>query len=492
VLPRTPSGRTSHRHAGHHRAAVALLSCVAVVLAGCSSSGVDTAAPSASPSPTRELYRGGDTGVSTSPPTGTASTDTSSTTAASSPTAPVGPPPTLRVTPVRALYDTPLTTDVSGLAPGSEATLAVSTVDDDGATWRSTAVFRADAAGHLSTRQTPVSGTYAGADPMGLVETLSTTKPNQAFVEPDQWLLRVSVLVGGVPRATVPVLRLFPDQLGVTERDVSVARDGVTGELYLPTGHPAHPGPAVVVFGGSEGGLSTSDEAALFAARGFPALAVAYFDDDGVPATLTRVPLEYFDRAARLLSRQPGVDPHRVALLGSSAGGEAALAAAAAFPARIAGAIAVSSPAAVLDSQDGPGAEYTLAGHDLPTADEREFEAPSATSGNTIAVEKAGRVLLVCGEQDLLVPSCASARALQGRAARHGADDRVTVLSYDGAGHAVNTMDPYFPDTQESFRDDGETVTTGGTWQGDQAGEAAAWPKILSWLASLPAAGPHS
>ena len=49
---------------------------------------------------------------------------------------------------------------------------------------------------------------------------------------------------------------------------------------------------AVLVFGGSEGGLATSLLAARFAADGYPALALAYFREPGLPQTLTNIPLE--------------------------------------------------------------------------------------------------------------------------------------------------------------------------------------------------------
>ena len=43
------------------------------------------------------------------------------------------------------------------------------------------------------------------------------------------------------------------------------------------------------MFGGSEGGLSgvVIEAAALLAARGYPALALAYFHEPGLPPTLT-------------------------------------------------------------------------------------------------------------------------------------------------------------------------------------------------------------
>ena len=81
----------------------------------------------------------------------------------------------------------------------------------------------------------------------------------------------------------------------------------------------------MLVFGGSDGGLSGTLVAALLAAHGYPALALAYFNAPGLPAQLSDIPLEYFATALRWLRAQPQVDPRHVLTLGVSRGSEAAL-----------------------------------------------------------------------------------------------------------------------------------------------------------------------
>ena len=58
--------------------------------------------------------------------------------------------------------------------------------------------------------------------------------------------------------------------------------DGIYGDFFrLPSARSA---PAVLLFGGPEGGLSVGEQAALLASRGFPTLALAYPGLPGLPA----------------------------------------------------------------------------------------------------------------------------------------------------------------------------------------------------------------
>ncbi len=114
--------------------------------------------------------------------------------------------------------------------------------------------------------------------------------------------------------------QLLPDS--VNGRTLTPVSAGFAGEMFAPVGGRKRP--AVLVIGGSSGGLPTFQAAALSAA-GYPALAIAYFNYRGLPSTLSRIPLEYFARALGWLARQPGVDPSRILTLGVSRGSEAAL-----------------------------------------------------------------------------------------------------------------------------------------------------------------------
>src|SRR4051812_48641153 len=72
-------------------------------------------------------------------------------------------------------------------------------------------------------------------------------------------------------------------------RHLRVASDGLYGGWYRPT-EARRRMPAVVAFGGSTGGLVAMPRfARSFAAEGYPALALAYFKEPGLPKELDQI-----------------------------------------------------------------------------------------------------------------------------------------------------------------------------------------------------------
>ncbi|WP_231186414.1 acyl-CoA thioester hydrolase/BAAT C-terminal domain-containing protein [Haladaptatus sp. DYF46] len=102
----------------------------------------------------------------------------------------------------------------------------------------------------------------------------------------------------------------------------SVEANGLVGCLYEPPTPGPHPG-VLTLHGASASIPHRLSE--MLATHGYTTFAVQYFDAPGLPGSLERIPLEYFDMAIRWLTNRPGVLDSGVGLLGISRGVEAAL-----------------------------------------------------------------------------------------------------------------------------------------------------------------------
>lgn len=275
-----------------------------------------------------------------------------------------------------------------------------------------------------------------------------------------------------------------------------VVEQGLFGNYFPAQGPGSHAG--VVLLGGSEGGLhrGARRQAIELQKVGYTVLQVAYFRAPGLPANLELVPLETFDRAIDWLGRQPGVDKSRIALIGTSKGAEAALIVATRRPDLRAVAAGVPSSVAwfgVNWDYGGGGTEpsWSLDGKPLPALPygsyDWEIGVLSVYRGGLrdlakhpetiIPIERARvPIMLVCGEQDALWPSCEMSRQVEARArARRGPE--VTVLAYKDAGHLA--FGNPVPRDNPNYKLLG---SIGGTADGNNTARADSWPKLLEFL----------
>ena len=255
-------------------------------------------------------------------------------------------------------------------------------------------------------------------------------------------------------------------------------RDGLYGELYESVGGGRRV--AALVIGGSEGGLRTAGVAGLLASHGYPALALAYFQEPGLPAELKDIPLEYFARALQRLRAQPDVDPRRVVVIGVSRGGEGALLIGSTYPKFVHGVVGLVPSNVVNPSTDGHSPAWTLHGAPLAHVERPEFGKPDPTDhpGVFIRAEQiSGPILTFSGGDDLLWPSASYMTVLEQRLdQRHFAHPHRDV-DYGTAGHLLGSAIPYLPATTASGY--------GGTPSADAAARAALWPRMLEFMRGL-------
>jgi dienelactone hydrolase len=418
----------------------------------------------------------------------------------------------VRAEPSSALYDQVVSVLVTGARSGQPVTVRARLGATSSTAWESHALFDADAAGNvdLATAR-PRSGTYATADPMGLVWSAvrtpsgpgPTATPNAGPPRPTDQLVLTAESEGARAETTVERTLVRP---GVTVTDV---RDpgGTVGRFYQP---PAgDPRAAVITLGGGSGGLGFSDfVAAVLASRGIPALALAYFRFEGRPPWLANIPLEYFDGAIDWLHGQPGVAPSKVGVLGSSRGGELALLLGATLP-RV-GAVVAYVPSSVVWPGNAMGLAvpaWTHRGAPLPfmaqpplppelieaarrepvaaTPFARHWLANAAEVAQaSIPVERiGGPVLLISGGDDQSWPSDDMARAVADRLAAHRHPFPVEHLSYPDAGHFIGP--PYSATTATTTISPwtGQVMAFGGTAEANARASADSWPSVLALLA---------
>jgi dienelactone hydrolase len=381
---------------------------------------------------------------------------------------PAGAPVRLDAGPAAAALVDPVHVSVSGLPPAGLVTVQARTLDPQGQPWVSAAVFRASAAGTLNlATAVPVSGSYHTADAAGLFWSLhpapGTNQATNFSSSAAGFTVRLEVLTGGRVRASATLRRLLP----VTVSVQAVHRDGFAGLLY--TSAAVRPGaPAVVVLGGAAGGYDDLPALGL-AMSGYPALALAYFDEPGLPQCLCSIPLEYFARAVGWLRAQPAGRGRPVVLYGASRGAEAVLLLASYLP-HLADGVVASSPTAAINPANSaaPGPAWTFGGQ------------PLAPVGNIPVTRIRVPLLMGDGGQDAVWDSAAAASTIMGEL--RGSPDHApaTNLYYPGAGHYYFGVPPYFPVFTNT-----EVAGLGGSAQADALATEQFWTRMITFLNHL-------
>jgi pimeloyl-ACP methyl ester carboxylesterase len=401
---------------------------------------------------------------------------------------------------------------LSGLPTNRLITVRAKSKAQDQLWWRSEAVFDSGPKGMIDlATQAPASGAYRGVDGMGLFWSMrpdaDPKSGDHAFFAITDWFLPIVTEMeaadAGQVLGSVAIRRRFA-RPGI--HCTRIQEGGIHGFLWDPGDGHRHPG--VMVLGGSEGGLGLPDAAVLLASRGFTAMSLAYFGDEGLPSTLQGIPMEYFGKALEWMGARPETDPKFVGVFGVSRGAEGALQFAAMHSE--VKAVVARSPSHVrweggTARQLPGGPAWTYRGQPLPYVPIRiplwsaaqylwdyivgdpVRQAPLLMHnlevfGNTDSVEIPaenihGPVLLVSGKDDQIWPSSWMATRLMERLRRNGHPYPDEHLSYGNAGHWIPCT--YLPTAGER-----RTMkrTIGGTPEGTALAQADSWPKILHFL----------
>ncbi|WP_165314432.1 acyl-CoA thioesterase/BAAT N-terminal domain-containing protein [Agromyces protaetiae] len=318
---------------------------------------------------------------------------------------------------------------VTGLAPGSEVVLRATTTLDN-LPYRSAAAFTVGDDGTIDlARDLPTDGAWTAPDPMAPFFTLGGRSDHfgvAAAYEPHDVELAVETASGDRLASTSVSRAVLGDEVEVSAVE---ALDFPTAFAVPTDFDPATPRPALLVLGGSEGGVVGATAVAIgFARLGYPALAVGLFKGAGQPELLAEVPLEPAVAGIEWLRTQPGIDPERVTAFGASRGGEVAVWLAATFPELVDGAIdAVGASEIHCSVPLGDRPAWTYGGTPLPCTN--NAERPEFGSLIDLAAID-GPLVLACGTADRVWDSC----ALQARTVKRAEKAGIEVSSVTGEG----------------------------------------------------------
>lgn len=276
---------------------------------------------------------------------------------------------------------------------------------------------------------------------------------------------------------------------------VTIREDGLVADYFAAVGDaaPTSAG-AVIVLGGSEGGLGGSRPLARrLADAGIPAMAVSYFGETGQPTKLDEVPIEPVGRALEWLQARPEIRGP-IAIMGGSKGAELALLFASREP--DIRAVVAGMPSSVvwagIDPTGGQvGSSWTAGGAPVPHApydlsrgvtsilDLYSHSLAAAPTEARIPVERInGPILMISGGSDALWPSARMAAEIEQRLEDRDFPFPVTRLVYPEAGHAAFGP-PVTAPPEELER---TIVFFGGTIPALIEARADGWPRVLEFL----------
>jgi dienelactone hydrolase len=391
---------------------------------------------------------------------------------------------TLEVVPARVMADESTGIRATGLQPDERIAIRAELTDGAGQRWTSQAEFVASPQGAVdASQQAPAAGSYKEVSAMGLVwSMLPVEKKVSAYAAPrdfgpqsiDFHLLRQGRELSAAHLEQVTLAE------GV-ER-LPIREGGLRGTLFVPAGKERHPG--VLVVGGSNGGQPLGP-AAWLASHGYAALALAYFRYEDLPPQLEAIPLEYFGQALAWMAKRPEINGNRLAVLGTSRGGELALQLGSMYP--IVNAVVAYVPANVRYAsccRNTGGPAWTWQGRALPYLIPSQGRLPDLVARAAIAVENThGPILMISGEDDHLWRSWEMADDVVSRLKRARFVYSFENLKYPHAGHRAGRQQ-IVPAWQGLVRNptSGKENDLGGSAQGDARSSLDSIPKVLEFL----------
>lgn len=407
----------------------------------------------------------------------------------------------ITITPNGELLDVPVALRIAGLTPGQQVTVHARRVVRQDEVYSSKLNYTADANGTIDLSSVP-AGKQTTEAPNRLLWSM-TMEPGvkqestrRSDLEPLETTITAEHNGKTIASATLKQLIQGPSVVRKPIRE-----RGLVGTCFSPS----KPGkyPAILCFGGSGGGLSETREA-LLASQGYVVFALAYFNYEQLPKSMAEIPLEYFGTAIDWLQKQENVQQHRMAVLGTSRGGELALLLGTIYP-QIKAVIAYV-PSHVVWGGNLFQSAWSYQGKPvrfmskLPDANlVKELMKPDPASNTpafllqlanaeevrlaSIPVEKIqGPVLLFSGEDDRLWPSTYMSKRVMERLKEHQHPHASEHYAYPSCGHTFALpMLPPLPN-RRVHRVTRQEIAYGGTLEASAFAAWDSWGKLKQFL----------
>lgn len=420
----------------------------------------------------------------------------------------------LIITPIDDLIDVRRIIQVINLEAGQAIRIQTETLRGQGVIWRSYAEFIANDDGIVDlSLQAPISGSYEGIDPMGLIWSQVPDVEGERETFLDSMLTpietTVTVKIGDQTLQGKLIQRLATD--GVQR--IEVRENGLVGTVYLPATEGPHP--AVMILNGSGGGIN-EPRAALYASRGYIAFALAYFKAPGLSDYISNTPLEYFKQGLDWLRATYQPLNNFVAINGQSRGGELVLLLASLFPEDVSAVVAYVPGAVVHSGQnaadpkvgrEGPAWLYqgkpithiwennktaTWAPFDEGPAPHRHEKAILTALQDEEAVERArirvekiqAPIILLSATDDGAWPSSLYSKMVVDHLEKYDFKYDVRWVDTKDGGHAI--VFPYVPTTQivHTHPVSGKISTNGGKADANARSNESSWQEIQDFLST--------
>lgn len=409
------------------------------------------------------------------------------------------------VQPVTSDYSSPLSISVSDLKPSTMVHLLLETQDVQGKTWQSRALFKSDRSGVVDVNTAQPYKGYKKPDVKGLLRHLKAQKGSR--LRPGQDLERVVFTLRVEMGEHVLAETRFSMLYAKAGIDKIPLESPLVGMYYVP--RKPHSGLAMICLGGSSGRPPYLN-AGLLASQGHPAVALSYFSGKGQSKRCVEVSVDTVLSARDWLLQQEGVTS--VGVMGCSKGAELALIAAG--YAALDPIVLVSPSAYVFQGLGAASREvkssWTYKGASLPCLPVPMTPLKTAAFVARMMLRRPQRFVTLY-EQAIANAEPDVARAakipLDALSDRHialfsGGDDAVWPASYmaelikenapdsakitdhvfDGVGHLVTDVLPYFPATPYAGAGKGILLDFGGDLERNTEANITMWSKILDHM----------